>query len=231
MALEGTLGFLGFGNMGGAILRGLIQSGTLPAERAVVFDIEEGKCAAARDLGVAVAESEADLARRSDIVLLAVKPQTMNEALGNLKPGFTEKTLVISIAAGVSIAYLRERLGPQVRAIRVMPNTPAMVGAGAAAFAASDNAADTDRQAAQTIFGTIGIAVEAPEAAMDAVTALSGSGPAYFFYMVECLVRAAVREGLTEDQATRLAAQTALGAGRLLSESGESAAVLRERVT
>ena len=231
MEWQGTLGFLGFGNMGGAILGGLLNAGTLTPANAAVFDVDAGKCAAAAKLGVTVASSAAELAEKSDTILLAVKPQTMDEALAQLKPGFSSASRIISIAAGISIAYVHQRLGNDVRVVRVMPNTPALVGAGAAGLALCANCTEADAEAARTIFEAVGIAVMVPEEAIDGVTALSGSGPAYFFYMVECLVQAAVNEGLTEDQASRLAAQTLLGAGKLLAESGESAAVLRERVT
>ncbi|MDQ1258005.1 MAG: pyrroline-5-carboxylate reductase [Candidatus Hydrogenedentes bacterium] len=229
--MKGTLGFLGYGNMGGAILRGLIGAGTLDPAHAAVFDVDADKCRDAAALGVAVSASPADLAARSDTLMLAVKPQTMNDALAQLKQGFRPDTLVVSIAAGISMSFLRARLVDAIRVVRVMPNTPALVGAGAAGIALSDNCTEADAETARTIFEAIGIAVMTPESSIDAVTALSGSGPAYFFYMTECLVRAAVAEGLSEEQATRLAAQTLLGAGKLLAESGEPAAVLRERVT
>jgi len=231
VTLQGKLGFLGFGNMGGAILGGLLAARVTDAADVVVFDIDAGKCAAAKALGAAVASSPAELARMSDILLLAVKPQHMDDALAQMKPGFAPVTLVISIVAGVSIAHVQARLGTDARVVRVMPNTPALVGAGAAGIALSDTCTEADVSVARAIFEAVGVAVTVPEAALDAVTALSGSGPAYFFYIVECLVRAAVAEGLSETQAMRLAAQTLLGAGRLLMQSGEPASVLRERVT
>jgi pyrroline-5-carboxylate reductase len=230
-ALEGVLGFLGFGNMGAAILRGLLRGGVISANRAVVFDIAPEKRADAEALGVGAASSAEDLARQADTLVLAVKPQTMADALELLKPGLSPKTLVISIAAGISIAYLQERLGKDTRVVRVMPNTPAMVKSGAAGIALSENCTDYDGRAARTIFEAVGTAEVVPESAMDAVTALSGSGPAYFFYIVECLVNAATAHGLPHAQAARLAAQTLLGAGRLLQESGEPPSALRERVT
>lgn len=217
--------------MGRAILEGLLEAGTLAPNNVAVFDVDAEKRKAAEALGVKVADSPAHLAELSDALLIAVKPQSMEEALAQLKPGLFPSSLVISIAAGISIAYLQERLGRDIRAVRVMPNTPALVGAGAAGIALSGNCTVEDAAIAETIFSAVGIAVTVPEDAMDAVTALSGSGPAYFFYTVECLVRAAVAEGLSEEQATRLAAQTLLGAGKLLTESGEPASALRERVT
>jgi len=231
MTLNSTLGFLGFGNMGSAIAKGLLETGTLTAEDIVVYDVDESKCDSAQAMGILVAGSPADLASGVHNLVLAVKPQTMGEALEQIKPTLSSSTLVISIAAGISIGYLQDKLGAETRVARVMPNTPALVGDGAAGIALSGNCSETDGQTARMIFEAVGIATLVPEEAMDAVTALSGSGPAYFFYMTECLVKAAMVEGLDEATATRLAAQTLLGAGRLLTESGEPASVLRERVT
>lgn len=231
MKLQGTLGFLGFGNMGRAILGGLIETKTLSRKDAVVFDVAEACQEEARRLGIRVAESPEALAGACDTIILAVKPQSMEAALHQVKPALAPKTLIISIAAGISTSYIRERLDDAFRVVRVMPNTPALVGAGAAGFALSVNCRDEDAKVARTIFEAVGIAEQFSEDAIDAVTALSGSGPAYFFRMVECLVQAAVAQGLPEDKATRLAGQTLLGAGRLLMESRESAATLRQRVT
>jgi pyrroline-5-carboxylate reductase len=230
-ALTGTLGFMGFGNMGGAILRGALGAGAISADRVFAYDIDPAKRAEAETTGAAVVSSPEELARKADTLILAVKPQSMAEALRSLKPVFDAKTLVISIAAGISISYIQARLGKEARVVRVMPNTPAMVNAGAAGIALSVNCTGADSAAAKTIFEAIGIVEMVPEALMDAVTALSGSGPAYFFYMVECLTQAAKTHGLSAAQAANLAAQTLLGAGRLLKESGEPASVLRERVT
>jgi pyrroline-5-carboxylate reductase len=178
-----------------------------------------------------MAESAADLCQDCDVLVLAVKPQIMNEALEPVASALPEQTLVISIAAGISIAYLRERLGAKARIVRVMPNTPALVQRGAAGMAFSDTCTPQDQEIAQTIFESVGVAVTVAEPDIDAVTALSGSGPAYFFYMVECLVQAAQEAGLKEEDATLLAGQTLLGAGKLLSESPDSAAELRKKVT
>ena len=229
--LPGTLGFMGLGNMGGAILRGLLAAGTISADRVFVYDVAPGRWTEAEALGATVVQSPAELARNANTLILAVKPQIMAEALASLKPGITSKTRVISIAAGISIAYIQEHLGKKIRVVRVMPNTPAMVNAGAAGIALSANCTEADAAAARAIFEAIGSVEMVPENLMDAVTALSGSGPAYFFYMVECLTEAAIQHGLDAAQARTLATQTLLGAGRLLKESGEPARVLRERVT
>ncbi|GMW03208.1 MAG: pyrroline-5-carboxylate reductase [Candidatus Hydrogenedentota bacterium] len=231
MGFQGTLGFLGFGNMGRAIAGGLLETGVATPGQLCAYDLAEEARAEARRMGIAVAGSEAELARRSDIIMLAVKPQTMDTALDAIQPALRPDSLVVSIAAGISIGWIQQKLGTDIRVIRVMPNTPALVKTGAAGLAFSPVCTEADKNAARIIFESIGTAEIVAESDIDAVTALSGSGPAYFFYLVECLVNAAKAEGLDEDLATRLAAQTLLGAGKLLSESGESAAVLRQRVT
>ena len=142
-----------------------------------------------------------------------------------------EETLVVSIAAGISIAYLRSCLGDKIRVARVMPNTPALAQAGAAGIALSENCTPADKEAVLTIFQAVGEAVLVAEEDIDAVTALSGSGPAYFFHMVECLIEAAKAEGLNESVATLLARQTLYGAGKLLHESPDSPGTLRQKVT
>lgn len=226
-----VLGFLGLGNMGSAILRGLLEARAWSARRIVVYDVDPAKSARGREAGVGVAASPEDLARAADFVVLAPKPQDMGAALASVKTAARPETVFISVAAGISTDYIRRALGRKVRVVRVMPNTPAFVGAGAAALSFTRNCTKDDRAAARRIFEAVGTAVEVPEEAMDVVTALSGSGPAYFFYLAECLVKAAVAEGLPEDVAAHLAGQTLYGAGKLLKESGEPAAALRERVT
>ncbi len=231
MAFQGLLGFLGFGNMGHAIAQGVAATGAIPAHSILAYDIDPAKRESARAMGAGVAESPADLAARCACLLLAVKPQTMEEALEEIRGHLAAGALVLSIAAGISTEYLESRLGAGLRVIRVMPNTPAMVNAGAAAFALGAHCIPSDSEIARLIFNSVGMSEQVPESAIDAITALSGSGPAYFFYLVECMVKAAVELGLPEDQATRLAAQTCLGSGLLLTQSGEIPAVLRERVT
>ena len=231
MAIRGTLGFLGFGNMGRAIAGGLLENGAIAAKYAAAYDVDSEKLTAAEVMGLTVYTSAQDLARACDTLMLAVKPQSMDEALEEIRPALAPSTLIVSIAAGISITFIQERFGPDFRVVRVMPNTPALVGAGAAGIAPSVNCTEADAETARSIFSSIGIAEMVPESLIDAVTALSGSGPAYFFYLVECLTRAAVAQGLTESQAGHLASQTLVGAGLLLRDSGESASTLRERVT
>lgn len=229
--ISDTLGFLGYGNMGAAILEGLIGLGAIAKANARVYDPSEERCAAARQIGVAAAASLPELVAGVDVLVLAVKPQVMGAVLDEVKPPLKPETLVISIAAGISIPFIQSHLNAGTPVIRVMPNTPYLVHAGAAGMAASPQCSDAQLSLARAIFASMGIAEVVDESDLDAVTALSGSGPAYFFYLVECLVEAAVAQGLERGIAERLAGQTLLGAGKLLKETGEPAADLRKKVT
>lgn len=229
--MQKTLGFLGYGNMGAAILEGLLELGVVARDKVLIFDPSPERIAAAASSDVRAASSATDLASESDVLVLAVKPQIMDAALGEIKADLKPGALVISIAAGITINFIQARLGADTRVIRVMPNTPYLVHAGAAGIAASDACDPEDRALANTLFASIGVAEEVAEKDMDAVTALSGSGPAYFFRMVECLVEAAVAQGLERGVAEKLAGQTLYGAGKLLMESPDDAATLRAKVT
>ena len=231
MLMNGVLGFLGFGNMGGAILQGLIESHTLTGKHAAVYDPDPQRADVAQHLGALVVPTPVALAEASDVLLLAVKPQSMELAVREMLPGIRPHQLFISIAAGIPIAWFRARLGAQARIIRVMPNTPALCHAGAAGIALGEGCTEADAETAQGIFQAVGIAEMVEEGELDAVTALSVSGPAYFFHMVECLIQAGVAQGLSEPVATRLATQTLVGAGCLLAATGDTAGVLRAKVT
>ncbi len=231
MALHQKIGFLGFGNMGQAIGNGLLDAREISHNQLVLHDLYPDTLESYAERGSILARSPAELARLSDALLLATKPQDMDAALEDIEPENAGDTLYISIAAGLSISYFQKHLGDSARIIRVMPNTPAMVNAGAAAYALSDTCTDADEALAKAIFESIGIGVSVPESSLDAVTALSGSGPAYYFYLVECFVDAGVELGLSEKQATDLAVQTLYGAGKMLKDTGESAPTLREKVT
>jgi len=231
MSLQGCIGFLGHGNMGSAILEGLLSRGVIRADQAMAYDPDPERARAAEQLGATVAPSAEALAAAADTLILAVKPQIMDAALHGLAEVRKPTGLVVSIMAGISIARLQTRLGEGARIVRGMPNTPALVLSGAAGIALGPGCTDADAEAARQIFDAVGVTEMVDERDLDAVTALSGSGPAYFFYLVECLVNAAIAEGLAPEAASRLAAQTLYGAGVLLRESRESAATLRARVT
>jgi pyrroline-5-carboxylate reductase len=179
---------------------------------------------------VTVTDGNRDVLAKSDILIFAVKPQNMPDLLAALKPAPVGK-LFISICAGISTAFIEERLGGSPRVVRAMPNTPMLVGAGAAAIAKGRHATDDDLKTACAIFETAAKVITVDEPMMDAVTAVSGSGPAYYFYLTEALVEAGVKLGLPKDAALALAKQTAFGAGKLLAESAEAPEALRQKVT
>ena len=231
MKISGTLGFLGYGNMGGAILDGLLHAGTVEASQVLVYDPDEARSELARERGATLLSAPELLAAQSDTLVLAVKPQVMGEALHAIQPGFVETAVVISIAAGITIDFIQKRLGAAARVVRAMPNTPALVHCGMTGLAASPNATGDDLRTARILFEAVGKVEIVTEPELDAVTAVSGSGPAYVFYLVECMVAAGMAEGLEREVALRLTIQTLGGAARLLSDSGESPETLRGRVT
>jgi len=164
-------------------------------------------------------------------VVLAVKPQSIGRVLDEIAPAVKPDTTVISIAAGISTSVLDDRLGGSGCIVRVMPNTPMLVGCGISAICAGPRARQEDLDFTQSLFAASGSTVLVDEQMMDAVTAVSGSGPAYFFYLVEAMIAAGVAEGLSNEVAALLATQTCIGAGKLLAESGQPPEELRERVT
>ena len=232
MAKSGyELGVIGGGNMAEAILRGVVGGGVLDRGRIVVAEpLPARRELLSRDLQVACVESNA-LAAGCPHVLLAVKPQVMAGVLDEIAPAVAADAVVISIAAGISTRVLDDKLGGRGKLIRTMPNTPMLVGAGMTALAAGPRAAEADLAWAESLFAACGKTVRVAEDMIDAVTAVSGSGPAYFFYLIEAMIAAGVAEGLDADVAAVLAAQTCAGAAKLLSETREKPEVLRARVT
>ena len=226
------IGFIGAGAMAEALAQGLLASG-LPAAALRASDPDPGRRKRFEEgLGIAAAVDNPQLVRESDLVVLAVKPQQMGAALAEVGPEDATAPLWISIAAGIPLASLAELLAPSARIVRAMPNTPALVQAGATAFAANAGATSEDRAAARALFDVVGVSWEAPaEDLLDAVTGLSGSGPAYVFVFLEALGDAGVRMGLPREAAYRLAFQTVVGAARLAIESGRHPASLKDQVT
>jgi pyrroline-5-carboxylate reductase len=226
-----TLGIIGAGNMAEAIVRGALRGGVLEGGQVLAAEPRaERREQLAGALGIATTDDNA-AAGRCARVLLAVKPQVMDEALASIAGAVGDDATVISIAAGVSTARIDAALAGRGRIVRVMPNTPMLVGAGVCAMAPGARASDEDLAYVRALLGTGGTVVDVEEGMMDAVTAVSGSGPAYFFYFVEAMVAAGVAEGLPEGTASMLAGATCVGAGKLLIESGEAPATLRARVT
>jgi pyrroline-5-carboxylate reductase len=230
-AIEGKrIGFFGAGNMAEALARGLLAAGT-PVSSIIASDVAEARRKLfAHDLRVAVTNDNREVLAKSDIAIFAVKPQNMPELLAIIS-GPAHGKLFISICAGVSTAFIEKELGDAPRVVRAMPNTPMLVGAGAAAIARGKYATDDDLAAARAIFETAATVIIVKEQLMDAVTAVSGSGPAYFFYLVEAITDAGVKLGLPKDAALALARQTAFGAGKLLASSPDAPEELRRKVT
>jgi pyrroline-5-carboxylate reductase len=218
--------------MAAALVRGWLASGKLEPGQIRLSDVDVGKrdrCA--EDAKVSVAATNRELAEWASVLILAVKPQAMAKALAECAPVVDARKLVISVAAGVRTETIAAALPNGARIVRTMPNTPALVGAAATAIAAGPGATAADSSFAKALFDAVGRSVVVDESVMDAVTGLSGSGPAYVMLVIEALADGGVREGLSRDTALLLAAQTVLGSARLLLESGDHPAVWKDRVT
>ena len=219
--------------MAEAIVRGLSRRGHIPLDRVIVADVSpERRQIFQIQLQVKAVEDISQVAR-SNILLLSVKPQQMPLVLGGLRSVLNPETLIISIAAGVRTRFIEETLGPSQswRVVRAMPNTPMRFGEGATAVCPGAHATDRDMTEAQQIFEAAGVVVHTHEDKMDAITAVSGSGPAYIFYLVEQMIQAAIQMGISQQDAHLMATRTALGAARMLVESNSSPAALRRQVT
>ncbi len=226
------LGLIGCGKMGSALLRGVVAA---LGKKGVEVFLSDVNPQAVDNLHALLeckssSASAADAAASADVVILAVKPGDM-QPLCEMLAKVRGERLHVSIAAGIAIEDLETWLGKKQRVIRSMPNTPALVGAGAAAFSRGKNATDLDAKLAQQILGSVGIAEEVPEKLLDAVTGLSGSGPAYVYTFIEALADGGVLMGLPRGIALQLAAQTVLGAAKMVQETGRHPAVLRDEVT
>ena len=231
-SLDVSIGFIGAGTMGEALIRGVVLSGLVTRGMVHVADkSHERRDQAVRVLGVSGATGNADLVRKSDVVMLAIKPQDMAHVLEEIAPASKTTQLFISIAAGISTRFIEGLLCRDARVVRVMPNTPALVGAGTAGIATGRCAGEDDLALTEKILGATCQCTRVEEPLMDAVTALSGSGPADVFYLVEAMVQAGVAEGLSPEAALELVRRTVLGAARLLIETQEDPAQLRRKVT
>ncbi len=230
MSFDKTIGFLGYGNMAEALIRGLVR--VVAPERIGASGPRTGR---AEELGtrygIRCGTSNAQLASESDILVLSVKPQILTRVLDEVRDHVRPDALVISVAAGVPVSVIEARLPGSVRVIRSMPNTPALGQCGATAVAAGSHSTDADLDTARLIFDSVGITVVIDESQLDAVTGLSGSGPAYVFLILEALADAGVKVGLARRNAQRLAAQTLLGSAQMLLETDEHPGRLKDMVT
>lgn len=230
--LEGKkIGLIGGGKMGEVLVRGIISGGLVPASHVMIADIiKERRDELSRAYGVMVTPDNKQIARDVDILILAVKPQNMAAMLDDLAPVVGKTPLIVSIAAGITTKFIEARLKEGMRVIRVMPNTPALIGEGMTALTSGAAATETDLALAQMIFNAVGLTVVVKEDMMNAVTGLSGSGPAFGFIIIEALSDAGVRMGLNRDIALKLAAQTLIGAAKLCLKGDKHPGELKDMV-
>lgn len=221
---------LGTGKIGEALLSGMIRSGWAAADLLVTTRRQERADELRTRYGVTVV-SNADAAEQADTLILACKPQDMAKLLDELAPHVTADRLVISAAAGITTAFIEERLAESTPVVRVMPNTPVLVDEGMSVISAGSHATADALSHAEAIFGAVGKTLRVPETQQDACTALSGSGPAYFYFLVEAMTDAGILLGLPRDKAHDLIVQAAIGASVMLRDSGEHPVKLRENVT
>ncbi len=224
-----TIGFIGTGRISRALVAGLVRSSNY---RITGYDrdpvVRESFC---KTFAVAGMSSMQELAEQADTLILAVKPYQMEDVLQELQNGLRADHLLISVAAGITTEFIRSRSLPESRVIRVMPNTPSFVGEGMTALSAGKHAGEEDRKHAAAIFSAVGRVMFLDEKHMDAATAVSGSGPAYMFHIIDAMARGGAACGLDNDDAVLLSAQTMIGAAKLLLESGKQPADLIQEVT
>lgn len=226
-----TLGFFGSGKMAAALIKGVLRAGLFKPEQIWASDVvDAARESLKKDTGINVTASNIEVARNAEVAILAVKPNQIKELLDQINEPFKGK-LLVSIAAGVTMKTITSSLNSSTRVVRVMPNTPCLVGESASAFALSSNCSEEDAGVVQQIFGAVGVAFRVDEKLLDAVTGLSGSGPAYIYMVIEALSDGGVAMGLPCDTATKLAAQTVLGAAKMVLETGMHPGQLKDMVT
>lgn len=218
--------------MAEALIKGLVKASFIYPENILASDVREDRLKSLAELyKISVADTNQEAAKHTDIIILSVKPQVMEKVLKGIKDAVDRSKLVVSIAAGISISKIKGILGEDTRIIRAMPNTPALIQSGATAVSRCENTSDDDVKIALKIFNAVGITVTVDEELMDAVTGLSGSGPAYIFLIIEALADAGVKMGLSRSIAMKLSVQTVLGAAKLVSETGRHPGELKDMVT
>ena len=232
MASKLTIGFLGAGKMAGALAKGFIRAGLVTPRQVIGSDpFPAARTAFGRDTGARIVNDNVKVTELASVLILATKPDQAAAVLREIREHFTPRHLLISIAAGVPTAKLEAGLPARARVIRVMPNTPALVGASASGFALGSAATRSDGELALRLLSAVGVAFQLKESLLDAVTGLSGSGPAYVYQFIEALSDGGVASGLPRDVATKLAAQTVLGAAKMVLETGQHPGALKDMVT
>ena len=230
--MEGkTIGFIGCGNMGGAMIGGILKAGLTSASQILVADLNTAKLAEMeKEYGIAVTTDGREVAAKSDYLVLAVKPNVYEAVIASIKDLLSAKQVLISIAAGQSLAAIAKMAGETVKVVRVMPNTPALVEAGMAAICPNGLVEAAELEDVQAIFGSFGLAEIVPEYLIDGVVGISGSSPAYAFMFIEALADAGVLAGMPRQQAYRFAAQSLYGSAKMVLETGKHPGELKDMV-
>lgn len=229
---NGKIAFVGAGNMAGALIRGLVEGGARAPAQVMASDPHEARRDQLREqFGIGTTSDNLEALRFAQTIVLATKPQIFNRLLLEIAPSVTPDHLLISVAAGIPCAVIESYLHADARVVRAMPNTPALIRTGATALACGSRADTEDLESARQIFNQVGETILVDESLLDAVTGLSGSGPAYVFLIIEALADAGVKVGLNRDAAQLLAAQTVLGSAQLLKETGDHPGRLKDMVT
>ena len=225
------LGLIGVGNMGTALLKGVLSSNTIDKEKIIIYDVREEVIKnRIQEFNVKAVGSNTELVQQVKFIIIAVKPQNIDSVLEEIGPKLSEDQILISIAAGVTLDYIKKFIGKNIGLVRVMPNTPALVGEGASAIAHNKNVTENDLKYVKKVLNSVGKVVELEEKHIDAVTGLSGSGPAYVFVMIEALADGGVKMGLPRNIALKLAAQTVLGSAKMVIETGMHPGELKDMV-
>ena len=230
--LKEKIGFIGGGKMGEALAKGLIRAKLSTADSIIVSDVDNKRCQVfEEETGIKTTQDNREVTANSDVIILAVKPNIMGTILEELKNDITSEHLVVSIAAGIPLNFMESSLNEECRTIRVMPNTPCLVGETAAGYALGKNATLDDGELVGRILNAVGKSYLLEEKYLDAVTGLSGSGPAFIYTVIEALADGGVKMGLPRDVSTELAAQTAFGAAKMVLESDAHIGELKDSVT
>lgn len=232
MLKDKTIGFIGAGNMAEALIKGLLKAEFITPTNIFASDVREERLTYLNGLyKINISTSNVDIVKQCDIIIFAVKPQKMNTVISEIATYTYNTKLIISIAAGFTIKKIQDIFEKKVRVIRAMPNTPALVLEGATGLSKNNDATDNDIKLSIKIFRAVGKVVVVDEELMDAVTGLSGSGPAYIFLIIDSLADAGVKMGLSRDMASELAVQTVLGSAKLVLETGKHPSQLKDMVT
>ncbi len=227
-----AVGVIGVGNMGAALVRGIVEQETLPSQSVVVCDLDQGRVdVLCEDLGVSDGGDAMQVASSADLVVLAAKPQNLSALLNGISGSISSDQTIMSIAAGVTTESIEASLGGKPSVIRVMPNLPALVGEGISVLCGGSHSTELDFGRVEEVLGSVGVCLKAPEKLMDPVTALSGTGPAYVFHTMEAMIESGVEMGMSSEMAERLVLQTVFGSALLAIESDLDPSSLREAVT